>query len=32
MDDSVITCHEIRESYDEERKTVPTNFSEKSNL
>ena len=29
MDDSVITFDEIIESYDEETKTIPTNFSEK---
>ena len=29
MDDSTITCDEIIESYDEERKTVSTNFNEK---
>ena len=29
MDDSVNTCHEIMESYDEERKTIPTNFNRK---
>ena len=29
MDDSVITCDEIIEPYDEETKTVPTNFNEK---
>ena len=29
MDDSVNTCHEIIESYDEERKTIPTNFNRK---
>ena len=27
--DPVITCNEIRESYDEETKTVPRNFNEK---
>ena len=30
MDDSVITCDEIIESYDRETKTVPTNFNEKN--
>ena len=29
MDDSVITCDEIIESYDEETKTIPINFNEK---
>ena len=29
MDDSTITCDEIMESYDEERKTFPTIFNEK---
>ena len=29
MDDSVITCDEIIESYDEEAKSIPTNFNEK---
>ena len=29
MDDSVVTCDEIIESYDEETKTIPTNFNEK---
>ena len=29
MDDSVITCDEIIESYNEEIKTIPTNFNEK---
>ena len=29
MDNSAITCDEIIESYDEEIKTVPTNFNEK---
>ena len=29
MDDSVITCDEVIESYDEEIKTIPTNFNEK---
>ena len=28
MKDSEITCDEIIESYDKERKTVPTNFIE----
>ena len=30
MDDSVIMCDEIIESYDKETKTVPTNFNEKN--
>ena len=30
MDDSVITCDEIIESYNKERKTVPTNFNKKN--
>ena len=30
MDDSVITCDEIIESYNEERKIVGTNFNEKN--
>ena len=29
MDDSAITCDEAIESYDEETKTIPTNFNEK---
>ena len=29
MDDSVIMCDEAIESYDEETKTIPTNFNEK---
>ena len=29
MDDSVITCDEIKESYGEETKTILTNFNEK---
>ena len=29
MDDSAIMCDEIIESYDEETKTIPTNFNEK---
>ena len=29
MDDSTITCDEIMESYDEERKAFPTIFNEK---
>ena len=29
-DDSAITCDEVVESYDEEIKTVPTNFNEKN--
>ena len=32
MDDSAITCDEIIESYDEETKTILTNFNENSNL
>ena len=28
MDDSVIMCHEVIESYDEEKKTIPTSFNE----
>ena len=28
MDDSAITCAKIIESYDEETKTIPTNFEE----
>ena len=30
MDDSMIMCDEIIESYDEETKTIPTNFNEKT--
>ena len=30
MDDLVITCDEVTDSYDEEIKTVPTNFNEKN--
>ena len=30
MDDSVFTCDEIIESYDEEIKTIPKNFNEKN--
>ena len=30
MDDSAITCDETIESYDEETKTIPTYFNEKS--
>ena len=30
MDDSVITCYEIIGSYDDETKTVPTNFNKKN--
>ena len=30
MDDSVIMCDEVIESYDEEIKTIPTNFNEKN--
>ena len=29
MDDSAITCDENIQSYDEETKTIPTNFNEK---
>ena len=29
MDNSAITCDEIIEPYDEESKTIPTNFNEK---
>ena len=29
-DDSVITCDEVIKSYDEEIKTIPTNFDEKN--
>ena len=29
MDDSEITWDEVIESYDEEKKTIPTNFNEK---
>ena len=29
MDDSVITCDEVRESSDEETKLIPANFNEK---
>ena len=29
MDDSVIMCDEVTESYDKETKTIPTNFIEK---
>ena len=29
MDDSAITCDEIKESYSEETKTIPTSFNEK---
>ena len=32
MDDSGITCDEIIESYNEETKTISTNFDKKSNL
>ena len=28
MDDSAIICHEVIESYNEEIKTIPTNFNE----
>ena len=30
MDDSAIICDEVIESYDEEIKTIPTNFNEKN--
>ena len=30
MDDSVITCDEVLKSYDEEIKTIPITFNEKS--
>ena len=29
MNDSVITCDEVIESYDEEIKAIPTNFHER---
>ena len=29
MDDSVITCNEITESYNKETKIIPTNFNGK---
>ena len=29
MDDSAVMCDEVIESYDEETKTVPTNFNKK---
>ena len=29
LNDSVITCDEIMESYNEETKSIPTNFNEK---
>ena len=29
MDDSTIFCDEVMKSYDEEIKTIPTNFNEK---
>ena len=29
MNDSVIKCDEVIESYNEETKTIPTNFNEK---
>ena len=29
MDDSVIKCDDSIESYDKERRTIPTNFNEK---
>ena len=32
IDDPVITCDEIIESYNEETETVPTNFNEKKQL
>ena len=30
MDNSVIMCDEVIETYDEEIKTIPTNFNEKN--
>ena len=30
MDDSVITCDKVIEPYDEQTKTIPTNFNEKN--
>ena len=30
MNDSVITCDEVKESYNEETKTVPTNFNKRN--
>ena len=30
MDDSVITCDKVIELYDEQTKTIPTNFNEKN--
>ena len=30
MDDSTITSDEVIESYNEETKTIPTNFNEKN--
>ena len=30
MDDSMIICDEVTRSYDEEIKTIPTNFNEKN--
>ena len=32
LDNSVITCDEVIESYNEEIKTIPTNFNEKIEL
>ena len=32
MDDSVITCDEIIELYNEKTKTIPTKFNEKKQL
>ena len=29
MDNSAVTCYEVIKSYDEETKTIPTNFNEK---
>ena len=29
MDDSTIICDEVKKPYDEEIKTIPTNFDEK---
>ena len=32
MDDSVSICDEVIESYDEKKKTIPTNLNEKKKL
>ena len=32
MDDLAITCVEVRDSYDKETKTFPTNFNEKKTI